>query len=295
MKIHPRCIDCLLARVRYESHLSTGDTERIRRVVEACRTRIAPYREGVHPASSVASEIHHLAYRLLSDPDPYRQLKEQSSAEALAACREVRGDLCSFRDLALAAILANTYDYGISVHRVTGDFPAFFRSRFPRGLYRDDTARIERLAQRVVYFTDNAGEIVFDLLLVRYLKAQGTRVTLAVKGAPILNDATLEDALRLGMEREVDLLTTTGSGDIGVTWEKIPGDLAGALEDATLVIAKGMANYESLTEYAHHLPPVAYLMTVKCETVAESIGAPVGAAVASLEGTDTASVTPGTG
>jgi hypothetical protein len=147
----------------------------------------------------------------------------------------------------------------------------------------------------VVYFTDNAGEIVFDLLLVRYLKARGARVTLAVKGAPVLNDATLEEALQLGMEREVDLLTTTGSGDIGVTWEMMPADLAGALADATLVIAKGMANYESLTEYAPRLPPVAYLLTVKCETVAESIGAPVGAAMAALETTGTDTVTHGTG
>ena len=295
MKIHPRCIDCLLERVRYEAALSIGDTERIRQVVDECRTRIAPYREGIHPAPAVASEIHRLAYALLSDPDPYRQLKERSHAEAMAACREIRGDLHSFRDLALAAILANTYDYGIASHRVAENFPAFFRSRFPQGLYRDDTGRIERLARRVVYFTDNAGEIVFDTLLIRSLKARGARVTLAVKGAPILNDATLEDAHRLGLEQQVDLLTTTGSGDIGVSWEKMPGDLAHALADATLVIAKGMANYESLTEYSPLLPPVAYLMTVKCETVAESIGAPVGAAVAVLEGGDAAPVTPGTG
>jgi damage-control phosphatase, subfamily I len=295
VKIHPRCIDCLMARVSYEARLSTGDPERIRQVEEACRERIAPYRAGVHPAPLVASEIHHLAYRLLSDPDPYRQLKEQSMTEAMTAYREIRGDLHSFRDLVLAAVLANTYDYGISGHNVTGDFPAFFRSRFPLGLYRDDTPGIRPLARRVVYFSDNAGEIVFDLLLVRFLKAQGARVTLAVKGAPVLNDATLVEACQLGMEREVDLLTTTGSGDIGVTWEKIPGDLARALADATLIIAKGMANYESLTEYAPLLPPVAYLLTVKCETVAESIGAPVGASMAALEGAGTTPLTPGTG
>jgi len=295
VKIHPRCIDCLLERVRYESALSTGDPEKVREVVETCRSRIAPYRQGIHAAPAVASEIHHLAYTLLADPDPYRELKERSHAEAMAACREVRGDLRTFRDVVLAAILANTYDYGIAVHQVTGDFPAFFRSRFPLGLYRDDTDRIGNLARRVVYFTDNAGEIVFDTLLLRSLKRRGARVTLAVKGAPILNDATLEDARRLRLDREVDLLTTTGSGDIGVTWERMPAELAGALADATLVIAKGMANYESLTEYSSQLPPVAYLMTVKCETVAESIGAPVGAAVAFLHREGAAPLTLGTG
>ncbi|MDD1672118.1 MAG: ARMT1-like domain-containing protein, partial [Methanomicrobiales archaeon] len=71
----------------------------------------------------------------------------------------------------------------------------------------------------------------------------------------------------------VDLLTTTGSGDVGITLGKIPLELNRALDECTLIIAKGMANYESLSEVPG-LPPVAYLMAVKCDPIAESVGVP---------------------
>ena len=136
--------------------------------------------------------------------------------------------------------------------------------------------------QTRVYLTDNCGEIVFDRLLVEYLKARGSHVTVAVRDAPILNDATMEDALALGFDRFADRLTTTGAGaEIGLDLEKIPPDLAEAIDNCTIILSKGMANYESLSEY-DSLPPVAYLMCVKCEVIAEDIGIPRGSKIALL-------------
>ena len=86
-------------------------------------------------------------------------------------------------------------------------------------------------AHRVVYLTDNCGEIVFDRLLVGFLKAHGSHVTVAVRDAPILNDATMEDALALGFDKVADCLTTTGGGaEIGLDMAKMPADLANAIE-----------------------------------------------------------------
>ena len=129
--------------------------------------------------------------------------------------------LSSFRDYALASVIANTFDYGVSSHRVTDDFRTFFRDEFRKGFRIDDTERMEELAGEIVYFIDNAGEILFDRLFIGYLSAGGSQVTVAVKGAPILNDATLEDAERAGLPR-VAAVTHTGSGDIGVDLGKIP-------------------------------------------------------------------------
>ena len=82
----------------------------------------------------------------------------------------------------------------------------------------------------------------------------------------------MEDALALGFDKVADCLTTTGGGaEIGLDMEKMPADLAKAIDDCTIIISKGMANYESLSEY-ENLPPVAYLMCVKCEMIAEDIG-----------------------
>jgi uncharacterized protein with ATP-grasp and redox domains len=281
MKIHDRCYDCLLSRIEYECRLSTGDEAEIGRVLSRCRVLLDSYRGSPHPASLVASAAHHLAYETLGDPDPYRRIKEESTREAVRACRSVRPMLSGFRDYALASVIANTFDYGVSSHRVTDDFGTFFRDEFRKGFLIDDTARMEELSGEVVYFTDNAGEIVFDRLFIEHLSSKGSRVTVAVKGSPILNDATMEDAGRAGLPR-IARVTHTGSGDLGVDLGKIPGDLRGALDRCTLVIAKGMANYEALTEYGG-LPPTAYLMAVKCPTIAESTGVPERSLVAMLD------------
>jgi damage-control phosphatase, subfamily I len=281
MKMSPRCFDCLLSRVEYESRLSTPDEDRVRAVLSSCRELLECTFSPDMPAPKIAAAVHRRAYELLGDPDPYRGLKEICNREATFVADRVSHGLHTFHDLVLASIIANTFDYGVQSHQVTDDFLAFFSEQFRRGLTLDDTDQMRERLDRVVYFTDNCGEIVFDRFLIQHLKENGAHVTLAVKGAPILNDATLEDAIALGMDQRVDRLTTTGSGDIGINLEKAPRELSEALGTATLVIAKGMANYESLSEY-RDLPPTAYLMAVKCETIAESVGVPKGSLIARL-------------
>jgi hypothetical protein len=219
---------------------------------------------------------------MIRNSDPFRELKAAGNSQAMTVCRQVRERLVSFRDLVLAGVIGNTFDYAVKDHDVTGDFERFFHEEFRKGLDIDDTARILNLSPRVVYLTDNCGEIVFDRLLVGFLKARGSHVTVAVRDAPILNDATMEDALALGFDKVADCLTTTGGGaEIGLDMGKMPADLATAIDACTIIISKGMANYESLSEY-DNLPPVAYLMCVKCEMIAEDTGIAKGSKIALL-------------
>ena len=121
---------------------------------------------------------------MLNTPDPFRELKDQGNAEAIAVCREVRPRISSFRDFVLASVIGNTFDYGVKGHTVTTNFSTFFRQEFAKGLVIDDTERILPLTGRVVYLSDNCGEIVFDRLLIQFLKSRGSHVTLAVKARP---------------------------------------------------------------------------------------------------------------
>ena len=215
---------------------------------------------------------------------PIRSHLSKSLGNHLATevCKEVRPGLSTFRDFILASVIGNTFDYGVKGHTVEQNFSVFFRREFARGLTIDDTDKIAPLCSRVVFLSDNCGEIVLDRLLIEYLKAQGSHITLALKEAPILNDATLSDAQELGLDTLVDRITTTGGGaEIGICRENIPDDLQEAIEKCTIIIAKGMANYESLSEM-DNLPPVAYLMAAKCKPVAEEVGVPVGSKIALL-------------
>lgn len=283
MRFHSDCIGCLLSRVEYESRLCTDNPERIQKIVRACRDLLQRIAADPVPAPVIASRVHRLAYQMLGDADPYRALKRANNEDAQAVSRAVRDDLTTFHDLVLASVIGNTLDYGSQAHTVTDNFVEFFRREFAAGLTVDDTDAIEPLTSRVVYLADNCGEIAFDALLADYLKRRGSHVTFAVRGAPILNDATIEDAMTFGIDRCVDLLTPTTDGiaELGLNRDLAPPDLLDALDRATLIIAKGMANYESLS-LERDLPPVTYLMSVKCDVIATDIGIPVGSRVALL-------------
>lgn len=284
MKFQSGCTECLLSRVRYEAGLVLDDPGAIEEVKRAASAVLATGKnDQTVPAPVLASAVHRCAYRLIGVDDPYLDLKRQNNTDALGAAEKIAPGLRTFRDYVTAAVLGNTFDYGVQSHQVTDDFLSFFADEFPKGLVIDDTDAILPLCRNVVYFTDNCGEIIFDRLLIRYLKEQGATVTVVVRGAPILNDATLEDARTLGLDLVADRVTTTTSGirELGVNLAIIPADLADALKECSLVIAKGMANYESLTDYTD-FPPTAFLMAVKCETIARMSGVPKGSKIALL-------------
>jgi damage-control phosphatase, subfamily I len=282
MKLTETCIDCLLSRVVFECDLASAGPARTQETVAACRAMLESMRGSplLHP--QIASAMHREACRMIGNPDPFRDLKTAGNEEAMGVCRQVRGRLASFHDFVLASVIGNTFDYAVRDHDVTTDFSRFFNEEFGKGLDIDDTDQILKHCDRVVYLTDNCGEIVFDRLLAGYLKARGSHVTVAVRDAPILNDATMEDALALGFDRVADCLTTTGGGaEIGLDMDKMPADLAKAIRECSIIISKGMANYESLSEY-DNLPPVAYLMCVKCEMIAKDAGIAKGSKIAML-------------
>lgn len=284
MKITDTCVDCLLSRVSLECSLCRADADLTDQTVRVCRQVMDDLRDKPLSHPQIASRIHRQAYTLLKTADPFDALKRSGNRQAADVCRQVRGQLHTFRDYVHAAVIANIFDYGVKGHDVATDFLSFFNAEIKKSLYIDDTARILPLCSRVVYLSDNCGEIVFDKLLIQYLKSQGSHVTLAVKETPILNDATIEDARALGLDRIVDHLTTTGGGtdaEIGINRDLIPDDLRSAIDTCTIIIAKGMANFESLSEM-DNLPPVAYMLAAKCGPVAGELGVPVGVKVAKL-------------
>lgn len=284
MKITDTCTDCLLSRVSMECSLCGADAPLTEKTVQACRQVMDELKDQPLSHPQIASRIHRRAYELLGNRDPFDELKRSGNKQAMDVCQQVRGSLQTFRDHVHAAVIANIFDYAVKGHEVTDDFYSFFTMEIQKQLYIDDTERILPLCQRVVYLSDNCGEIVFDKLLIRYLKSQGAHITLAVKETPILNDATLEDARALGLDRMVDHFTSSGGGDraeIGFNRDLIPSDLKEAIETCTIIIAKGMANFESISEM-NDLPPVAYLLAAKCGPVAAELGVPVGVKVAKL-------------
>ena len=272
--MEPECVPCLIKRCIYETKLVSPGKE-CQATKVALKVLSSLYREGVVSAE-VATVVHKQVYDLLEDNDPYREIKEHSNLVAeklLPRARELVEEW-GFRGAVLVSIVGNVMDFGF---RDDFDSPELLTEMFEElvkeGIGYDDSQRIEKLlnkARRVVYLTDNCGEIVLDIPLLEAIKGKNTRLTLVVKGEPVLTDATMEDVDRYGIQEVVDQVLTTGGFAVGVDLENMPEELEEEMKMAELIIAKGMANWESLSETSYK--PIAYLTRSKCGPVARSMG-----------------------
>ncbi len=289
MKIKPRCVPCLLQRVIYEADLVGASESRQQEVIQQTARCLLDEYGPERASSSVATEVHRLAYELLDSDDPYAALKQRSNEMATrllpTAETYIRESDDPLKAAVVCSIVGNSIDYGIAGSATS---PEELEQRFAgdveRGLQHDDMDALrEHLHGDVLYFTDNCGEIVLDRLVCRELKCHhDVSLTLVVKGAPILTDATLEDAEALELGDVVDDIATTGGFAIGVDMDALPARVRRALDDASLVIAKGMANYEAFSETA--IRPMAYLLKVKCKSISEAMGMPLNGHVVKLYG-----------
>jgi len=276
MEMDPQCVPCLIRRVLFEAQQAGGDMS-VDAVCTASRTLGRLFGPGVCSAT-VATEVHREVYDLLGTKDPYARLKRKSNEVALdlypEAERFVKNSSDPLRDAFLCAVVGNVLDFGIS----TGyDEPTKLRSEFKKlvgeGLGHDDTERVRELllkSDRVVYLADNCGEIVLDRLALREIRKLGVDLTLVVKEEPILTDATLKDIKGLGFEKLVDRIVEAPGFAVGIDLASLRGRFGNLLREADLIIAKGMANYESLSET--DIAPIAYLLRTKCEPVSRAMG-----------------------
>jgi len=286
MKISPLCPSCLLGRVYYEAKLVTDDEAVISKCVEDSLKILA---ENYHlrPINAhLATRIHRRVYEILGVDDPYVEVKKRANEVAkqvLPFAEEiVQKAEDPFRTAVIVSIVGNNFDYGVQGHKVVEEeFKEFLQKKLEDGLRVDDTDRIKELCSgKVVYLTDNAGEIFFDTLLMKEIKRRCERLSVVVRGKPIISDATLEDATLAGVDRIADEVLTNGKGAIGIMVEELPEETEQRLNEADLIIAKGMANYECLSDA--DLRPIAFLLTAKCEPVAKDIGVEVGDMVAKV-------------
>jgi len=287
MRHSPECIPCLMGRVLFQSRLLDNGKE-----AESMEAALKTYAETIskEPNSArLATKVHKSSYDALCSKDPYHDLKVRADEVALKYTEQVEEFIENsedrFKAAVKVAIMGNIMDFGANIAiESPEEFDEIFDSLLEMDLAVDDTDKMKRKIGKnktVVYFFDNCGETVFDIPLIRQIRAMGGRVVGVVRGEPILNDAALDDALRIGLEKEVDRILTTGAFAIGVDMRMIGKDLLEEMKRADLIIAKGMANFESLGEEVLW-SSVAYLLKAKCAPVASAIGSSVGSNVAKL-------------
>jgi uncharacterized protein with ATP-grasp and redox domains len=224
----------------------------------------------------IGDQVHGLVRRELGHSDPYRAFKEAATREAQVLLPRLRQIVKEAEDrletgvrLSIAGNIIDagrrsTYELWPTVQRVLSQpFAVADLEPLRRSLAR---------APSVLFLADNAGETVFDRLLIECFEVP---VVYAVKGGPILNDATVEDARMAGVDRVAELLST-GSNTPGTILERCSERFKQVFAEAPLVIAKGQANYETLSEQGSK---VFFLLQAKCPVIARDLEVPVGGLV----------------
>jgi len=283
MKIQTECVPCLIKRIIFEAEVCTTDQDKISKVIQkGCRVLSDLYDPTVCSAE-IATKVHRMVYDTLGDADPYLALKKKSNSVATSLLPRVEELINSSDDRLktsmICSIIGNMMDFGIeggSSHPTL--LKDLFEQTYAQGLGYDDYIALHNLlktAKKVILFTDNCGEIVFDKVMCRELKRYNPdlQITLVVKGEAILSDATLEDAQELMFSEIVDKVVTTGCYAVGVNFSLLPEDVLQELQTSDLIICKGMANYESFSETEY--TPIAYLLRTKCKAIADSMNLPL--------------------
>ncbi len=221
--------------------------------------------------------------QLTGTEDPYKRSKKTSNERALKLLPKAKRFVESggnqqerFKKACLCAIVGNTMEFDIPGHKFTFSYLAKSLREAAKDLYIDDLDKAYELANKansILFLADNAGEIVFDTLLVEQLKNMGLKVTYVVKGGPVLNDATMEDVTFSGMDKLADIVLTTGTDAVGLLKKEVSPEFLKIYDAAELVFAKGMGYAETLTEYKLTKPHFLMLRT-KCIPVANYFCAP---------------------
>jgi len=233
------------------------------------------------PPGKTPPEIGYVVHRIVreevADGDPYRAAKDRSTREALSLYPRLKALVAASVDpLEMAvrlSIAGNIIDFG-PYEQLLDLWPEVERVLdMPFAL--DHLVRLRSAldaAAEVLYLADNAGETVFDRVLIEALSVP---VTYVVKGSPILNDATLEDAVAAGVDTAADIITN-GASAPGTILDLCSETFRQVYAAAPLIIAKGQANYETLSTAG---PRVFCLLQVKCPVIGRDLGVPVGGLV----------------
>jgi len=269
MKARVGCVPCYLKQALSAAREVTDDPGLQLKVLRAVAEEAPYYSLEATPAENSTYALW-LVNEVLNCTDPFRLKKKAYNQLALEAYRRlkeiVKTSENGVRTAVKIAAAGNIVDLGI-LGEV--DVEVALAEALTSDLAIDDFSEFARAlssARRVLYLGDNAGEIVFDRILIEELRNKD--VIFAVKGAPILNDATLEDAWAVGMAKVAEVISN-GSPMIGTNLQTCSAEFQREFWAADLIIGKGQGNFETLDGIE---APLFFILRAKCGEVANELG-----------------------
>lgn len=275
MKTYPDCYPCLLCQALSAARIAGASDKQQHQILVETMDQLRSLPADATPLR-VVEAIHRLVRSKSRNADPYLRAKRNATKHALALLPRLRNRIHAATDplgtAAHIAIAGNVIDLGAAeIDELETSLDQVLEQ--PDGI--DELTALRRAvaeADSILYLADNAGETVFDRVLIENLSPP---VTYAVKAGPIINDATREDALAAGLG-EVAEIIDNGSDAPGTPLARCSEEFRKRFDQADLIIAKGQANYETLRDSQR---PIFFLLQAKCSVIARDLGVKTGSTV----------------
>lgn len=268
MRTYLDCIPCFFNQALRAGRIATGDEKKLKKLLDEIGTMLSDI-----PLESTPPETGLLIYKKVREItgsfDPYRELKRESTEKALALYPAVKRMVETSDDKLLTAIrvaiAGNVIDFGVhSNFDIEAELAEVLKKDFAIFDY-DDFKDCLAHTDEVLYIGDNAGESVFDRILIEELKKP---VTYVVRAIPVINDVTYEDAIQAGIDKVASIMSS-GTHAPGTVLETCSAEFKEIYRNAKFIISKGQGNYEGLSEEKR---PIFFLLKAKCWVIADDIG-----------------------
>jgi uncharacterized protein with ATP-grasp and redox domains len=278
MKTQYDCIPCLVRQASEALAMVVEDKKQREHIMRQLLTQIASSKwTGTPPA--IAQLLHRTIREMTANKDPYSSIKHEMNriaSELIPRRREMIKNSENPHEAAVRlAIAGNLLDSGAKTQIPAKELPEHLNRILTQKLHGDAEGLFNEAerAGNILYLADNAGEIYFDRLLLEMLPLK--KITFAVRGSPVINDATMEDAVAAGIH-EIARIISNGSDAPGTILDDTSHEFKSCFERAELIISKGQGNYETLSDCRKN---ICFLLAVKCPVIAKRIGEPVGSMV----------------
>jgi uncharacterized protein with ATP-grasp and redox domains len=276
MHIFLDCIPCFIRQALDAAQLATDDMK----IHEQVLRKVLVLAKDLDMSQSppvMGQKIHRLIRELVGTEDPYRNVKRQFNNTALKLYPKMRTHIIESKNMLETAIrlaiAGNIIDFGVNSKLHKSDLEKAISECLAAEFSNMQLGPFEQAlndSEEILYIADNAGEIIFDRLLIEQLPMG--KVTVVVKGSPVINDATMEDAVLAGLPRIVEVIDN-GSDGPGTILETCSQVFVDRFEKADLVIAKGQGNYETLSDIDKN---IFFVLKAKCPVIAQDLGCEVG-------------------
>lgn len=280
MLLQPECKPCIIKQAETAARLSGTDDDFVKRIREEAASIVK-----AAPPDITAPELAAVIYGKIKDytgiADPYAEIKEKSLVGALSIYphieRHIEASGDGLRAALTASAVGNVIDFGIpgmsfSPEKIVEEYESLTFEIDDYERLKDELSR----AETILFIADNAGEIVFDRFFLKWAKLNlSAHIVFAVRGGPIINDATVDDAVKSGIGELAEIIDS-GAAIPGTVIDKSSDRFRKLFTESDLVISKGQGNFETLEGEERR---IFFILKAKCDAIADYLSVKKGALI----------------